>query len=88
MTEFRAKAIDIAGRRLHHIGTSKFDLGPDLDPRVEGNLKILSMLWEDLVEGFRAPPRGARTIGSRASRGSDPTSQAVVGKEIARAASG
>ena len=29
-------------------------------PRVEVNHKILSMLWEGLVEGFRTPHRGAR----------------------------
>ena len=60
LTEFRAKAIDIAGPRLHHTKTSKIDLWPDLDPRFKVNLKIISTLWRDLVERFRTPHRGAR----------------------------
>ena len=60
LAEFRAEAIDIAGPWLHHTETSKFDLRPDLDPRVELNLKIWSMLWGDLVESFLMLPRGAR----------------------------
>ena len=56
----------------------KFDLWPDLDPRVEVNLKILSMLWWDLVESFRTPPHGARYdhwfLRQQEGGGSDPTS--------------
>ena len=48
------------GPRLYHTETSKFDLWPDFDPRFKANLEILSMLWGDLVESFRTPPRGAR----------------------------
>ena len=57
LAEFRAKAIDNAGPMLHHIETSKFDVLPDLDPRVEVKLKISSMLVSDLVESFQTLPR-------------------------------
>ena len=43
-----------------HEETSDVDLLPDLDPKVDLDLKILRMLWEDLVESFRTPPREAR----------------------------
>ena len=59
LAEFRANAIDIAGLGLHHTEASKFDLWPDLDPRLKVNLKILSMLWGDLVKSLQKPPRGA-----------------------------
>ena len=58
--EFRAKAIDTAGPRLHHTETSKFGLLSDVDPELKINLKILSMFWGDIVESFRTPHRGAR----------------------------
>ena len=42
LAEFRAKAIGIAGPRLHYTAKSKFDLWQNLDSRVELNLKILT----------------------------------------------
>ena len=68
--EFRAKAIDIAGPRLHHTETSKFKLWPRLDPTDEVNLKTLSMLWGDLVRAFEGRLVGIdTTIGSQDSGG-------------------
>ena len=58
MAEFRARAIDIAGSKLHHTKTPKFDIWPDLDPKLKVNLKILSMLWEDLAELLNVASRG------------------------------
>ena len=77
LAEFRAKAIDIAGSRLHLNEMSKFDLWPNLDPRFKVNIKILSMLWRYLVESFRTPPcdwRGSirQLIHELAGKGSDP----------------
>ena len=91
--EFWAKATDIAGPGLHHTETSKFDLWPDLDPKLKVNLKILSMLWEELVENFRTPPRGVRYdhwFSREQGRGDRirPPLHAVVGTEIAQAVPG
>ena len=60
LTQFRAKAIDIAGPRLHHTEPSKLYVSPDIGPRSVVNLKALSMLWGGLAESFRTPPRVAR----------------------------
>ena len=90
LAQFRAKAIDSAGPRLYHEETSRFDLWPD--PNFKVKLKILNIIWGDLMENCWTTPRGARydywfSGGSRTAQqssdtpeGSDPTTPPPGGR--------